>query len=116
MYKCDKSFKTKQALSSHKRTHQNNESISENKCHVCDKVLSRANNLQRHMKTHEVIVNTGSMVFVMEKQNKNFKCRFCSKTFTKKNNMIRHEKQYHAALNSSTNNAKIVVIFECSHI
>ena len=37
--KCDKSFKTKQALSSHKRTHQNNESIIENKCHVCDKVI-----------------------------------------------------------------------------
>ena len=37
--KCDQLFKTNQALSSHKRTHQNNESIIENKCHVCDKVI-----------------------------------------------------------------------------
>ncbi|XP_048003780.1 zinc finger protein 729-like isoform X6 [Leguminivora glycinivorella] len=73
---CDKTFRTKKALSEHYKVHHL--MIKKHKCSVCDMAFSRGDALSHHMVKH-----TG---------DRNFKCEICQKAYGHESTLRQHLK------------------------
>ncbi|XP_071513000.1 uncharacterized protein [Panulirus ornatus] len=75
---CDKKFKSKAELYSHKKTHRPSEERYTHCCEVCGKRFTQKANLESHLRLH-----TGS---------RPFSCEFCGKCFSQRGNMEEHRR------------------------
>ena len=74
---CEKSFRLKNTLTIHIRTHTGDRPY---KCKVCEKSFNQSINLIKHTRTH-----TG---------DRPYKCRVCEKSFNQSCNLIRHTRTH----------------------
>jgi len=77
---CSKTFKTKSAISKHRRRHSD-APYYKFPCGQCSKGAQSEKSLQTHMETHH--------------KGKQFMCAYCTSAFTSNSDRIQHEKRVH---------------------
>ena len=91
---CEKTFKRKEHLLSHKTVH---EDAKEFVCKLCGSSFKRPNFLLRHIRrTHD-------------KSKEKFQCELCGAKYTLKDNLQRHMKHHHS-------NEKSVKCIQCNKV
>ena len=83
---CDKLFRTKIDLSSHRNNVHNEK--QEYKCNHCEEIFSKRSNLKRHIDALEDNSNSGSNKVI----NIVYNCDECNEEYMDKRSLKRHEK------------------------
>ena len=100
---CPKVFASSSLLERHATTHQKKRF----QCDLCEKVLSRKDNLMAHKRNvHGHVFESGTHE-PLPKDEKKFQCDICEKVLTRKDNLMAHKKNVHGhVLESGTHEPK----------